>query len=453
MKIVIIGNGKVGRKLAAQLTAENYDVSLIDNNERRLKDSINELDVSGIAGDGASADIQIQADVPGADLVIACASTDELNMLCCLLAKRLGAKQTIARVRNPVYYQQIHLFKDELKLSMAVNPELALAGEISRVLIFPSAAKVETFAKGRVELVEASISENSPIAGLSLRDAYEKYQIKMLVCAVQRGSDVYIPDGSFVTKQGDKVNIAASHKEIEKFFKFTGALRSKVKNVLICGGGRTAYYLSLKLLSLGMQVKIIERDEARCAELCELLPKATIIHGNATDHGLLEEEGIDNADGFVALTGMDEENIIMSMYARTKKVSKIITKVNEEALQYLVDELGMESVVSAKNVTTNLIMSYVRAMKNSMGSANIETVYQLINGKVEALEFQIREATKYTGIPLKDLTLKENHLVACIVRKRQIIIPGGNDTLEVGDNVVVVTMSHGLEDLKEILKR
>lgn len=453
MNIVIIGDGKVGHKLATQLTAERYDVTLIDVREGRLKDSINELEVSCVVGDGASAEVQMEADVQGADLVIACASTDELNMLCCLLAKRLGAKQTIARVRNPVYYQQIHLFKDDLKLSMAVNPELVLAGEISRVLIFPSAAKVETFAKGRVELVEASINENNPMAGLSFRQFYEKYQIKMLVCAVQRGSEVFIPDGSFVPKQGDKINIAASHKELERFFKFVGALRGRLKNVMICGGGKTAYYLSLKLLSLGMNVKIIERDAERCGQLCELLPKATIICGNATDHELLEEEGIGSADGFVALTGMDEENIIMSMYAKTKKVFKIITKVNDEALQHMVDELGMESVVSAKNVTANLIMSYVRAMKNSMGSANIETVYQLINGRVEALEFQIREAAKYTGIPLKDLTLRENHLVACIVRKRQIIIPGGNDTLEVGDSVVVVTMSQGLEDLEEILKR
>ena len=390
--------------------------------------------------------------MPGADLVIACASTDELNMLCCLLTKRLGAKQTIARVRNPVYYQQMHLFKEDLKLSMAVNPELVLAGEISRVLIFPSAAKIETFAKGRVELVEVTIGDQSPMDGISLMELYRKYQIKMLICAVQRGSDVYIPDGSFVTRRGDKINIAASHKEIEKFFKFVGAKRNKVRTVLICGGGRVAYYLSKQLLSLGMQVKIIEQSKERCMELCDLLPKATIIHGNATDHELLEEEGIGNADAFVCLTGIDEENIIMSMYAKTKNVSKIITKVNEDALQHLVDELGIESTVSAKNVTTNVIMSYVRAMKNSMGSANVETVYQLINGRIEALEFLIREATNYTGIPLKDLTIRENHLVACIVRKRQIIIPGGNDTLEVGDSVLVVSMSQGLEDLKEILR-
>ena len=452
MNIVIIGDGKVGHKLAKQLSDEKYNVALIDQSERKLRDAVNELDVSCVVGDGANAEVQKEADVPGADLVIACASTDELNMLCCLLAKRLGAKQTIARVRNPVYYQQMHLFKEDLKLSMAVNPELVLAGEISRVLIFPSAAKIETFAKGRVELVEVTIGDQSPMDGISLMELYRKYQIKMLICAVQRGSDVYIPDGSFVTRRGDKINIAASHKEIEKFFKFVGAKRNKVRTVLICGGGRVAYYLSKQLLSLGMQVKIIEQSKERCMELCDLLPKATIIHGNATDHELLEEEGIGNADAFVCLTGIDEENIIMSMYAKTKNVSKIITKVNEDALQHLVDELGIESTVSAKNVTTNVIMSYVRAMKNSMGSANVETVYQLINGRIEALEFLIREATNYTGIPLKDLIIRENHLVACIVRKRQIIIPGGNDTLEVGDSVLVVSMSQGLEDLKEILR-
>ena len=452
MNIVIIGDGKVGHKLAKQLSDEKYNVALIDQSERKLRDAVNELDVSCVVGDGANAEVQKEADVPGADLVIACASMDELNMLCCLLAKRLGAKQTIARVRNPVYYQQMHLFKEDLKLSMAVNPELVLAGEISRVLIFPSAAKIETFAKGRVELVEVTIGDQSPMDGISLMELYRKYQIKMLICAVQRGSDVYIPDGSFVTRRGDKINIAASHKEIEKFFKFVGAKRNKVRTVLICGGGRVAYYLSKQLLSLGMQVKIIEQSKERCMELCDLLPKATIIHGNATDHELLEEEGIGNADAFVCLTGIDEENIIMSMYAKTKNVSKIITKVNEDALQHLVDELGIESTVSAKNVTTNVIMSYVRAMKNSMGSANVETVYQLINGRIEALEFLIREATNYTGIPLKDLTIRENHLVACIVRKRQIIIPGGNDTLEVGDSVLVVSMSQGLEDLKEILR-
>ncbi len=452
MDIVIIGDGKVGHKLAMQLSGEKYNVTLIDKSEKKLRDAVNEMDVSCVVGDGASADIQRQADVPGADLVIACASTDEMNLFCCLLARKLGAKQTIARVRNPIYHNQIDLLKEDLKLSMAVNPERALAGEISRVLIFPSAAKIETFAKGRVELVEVTYPSHSSIEGLSLSELYKKHQIKMLVCAVQRGGEVYIPDGNFVPQAGDKINIAASHQEIERFLKLTNGMRDKAKNVMICGGGRVAYYLGSQLLELGMQVKIIEMDEKRCMELCDLLPKATIIHGNATDHELLEEEGISKADAFVTLTGMDEENIIMSMYAKTRNVPKVVTKVNDEGLQSMVDQLGMESVVSAKNVTANVITSYVRAMRNSMGSANVETVYKLIGGKIEALEFRIREKTKYTGVPLKDLRLKINHLVACIVRNRRIIIPGGNDTLEVGDNVIVISMEQGLEDLQDIMR-
>lgn len=452
MDIVIIGDGKVGHKLAVQLSGEKYNVTLIDKNERKIKDAVNEMDVSAVVGDGASAEIQHQADVPGADLVIACASTDEMNLFCCLLARKLGAKQTIARVRNPIYYGQIDLLKEDLKLSMAVNPERALAGEISRVLIFPSAAKIETFVKGRVELVEVTYPSHSSIEGLSLSELYKKHQIKMLVCAVQRGGEVYIPDGNFVPQPGDKINIAASHQEIEKFLKLSDGIRDKGKNVMICGGGRVAYYLASQLLELGMQVKIFEMDKERCMELCDLLPKATIIHGNATDHELLEEEGIAKADAFVSLTGIDEENIIMSMYAKNCHVPKVVTKVNDEGLQSMVEQLGMESVVSAKNVTANVITSYVRAMRNSMGSANVETVYKLIGGKIEALEFKIREKTRYTGIPLKDLNLKTNHLVACIVRNRRIIIPGGNDTLEVGDSVIVVTMKQGLEDLQDIMR-
>lgn len=452
MDIVIIGDGKVGHKLAIQLSGEKYNVTLIDKSERKLRDAVNEMDVSCVVGDGASAEIQRQADVPGADLVIACASTDEMNLFCCLLARKLGAKQTIARVRNPIYYGQIDLLKEDLKLSMAVNPERALAGEISRVLIFPSAAKIETFVKGRVELVEVTYPSHSSIEGLSLSELYKKHQIKMLVCAVQRGGEVYIPDGNFVPQPGDKINIAASHQEIEKFLKLTKGMIGKAKNVMICGGGRVAYYLGSQLLELGMQVKIVEMDEKRCVELCELLPKATIIHGNATDHELLEEEGIANADAFVSLTGIDEENIIMSMYAKTRNVPKVVTKVNDEGLQSMVEQLGMESVVSAKNVTANVITSYVRAMRNSMGSANVETVYKLIGGKIEALEFRIREKTRYTGVPLKELKLKTNHLVACIVRNRRMIIPGGNDTLEVGDSVIVISREQGLEDLQDIMR-
>ena len=389
MNIVIIGDGKVGHKIVRQLSEESDNVVLIDQSEQKLKNSINELDISCIVGNGASAEIQKQAGVPEADLVIACASTDELNMFCCLLAKRLGAKHTIARVRNPLYFQQIHLLREDLKLSLAVNPDQVLAEEISRVLIFPSAAKIETFVKGRVELVEVSLGPDSRMADLSLVELYRKYQIKMLICAVQREQQVFIPDGNFVLKAGDKIHVSASHKEIERFFKTLGTRKNRVKTVMVCGGGRTAYYLATRLTPLGMQVKIIEQNQTRCEELCELLPKATIIHGNASDHSLLEED------------------IIMSMYARTRQVSKVITKINEEGLQEMVKEMGMESVVSAKNVTANMVLSYVRAMKNSMGSANVETMYRLIDDKVEALEFLIREKTSYTGIPLRDLPIRE----------------------------------------------
>lgn len=451
MKIVIIGDGKIGHKVARQLSEENYDVVLVDQNEQRLKNSSNELDIICIVGNAASAEVQKQAGVQEADLVIACTPMDELNMLCCLLAKRLGAKQTIARVRNPLYFQQMDLLKEDLQLSLAVNPDMTLAEEIARVLFLPSAAKVETFAKGRVEMVQVSIGAGSPMANRSLVDFYKKYQIKMLVCAVQREQEVYIPDGNFVLQVGDRIHIAASHQEISRFFKIIGAARGRVKNVMICGGGRSAYYLAARLSTMGMEVKIIEQNKERCMELCELLPKATIIHGDASDHSLLEEEGLIHADAFVSLTGIDEENIIMSMYARTKKISKVVTKVNEESLQEMVAEMGMESVVSAKDTAANMVLSYVRAMKNSMGSANVETMYRLLGGRVEALEFTIREKTSYTGIPLKDLAIKNNHLIAGIVRKRQIIIPGGNDTLEEGDSVIVICKGHMLEDLKEIL--
>ncbi len=305
MKIVIIGDGKVGYKLAKQLSEENNDIVLIDNNARKLKETINKLDVLGIVGDGVSADVQKEAGVPNADLVIACASTDEINMLSCLIAKRLGAKNTIARVRNPIYYEQIDILKEDLRLSMTINPELAMASEIARVLIFPSASKVETFVKGRVELVGVPVREDNPIIGMNLADMYRKLKIKVLVCAVQRGSEVYIPDGSFVIEEGDKIHVAASHQALEEFFKETGARKRKIKKVIIGGGGRVGFYLAKQLCSMGMDVKLIEHNREKCEELCEALPKATIIHGDATEHDLLMEENIQDADAFVTLTGLD----------------------------------------------------------------------------------------------------------------------------------------------------
>ena len=399
MKIVIIGDGKVGHKLTIQLSEENYDVVLIDQNEGKLKEALNQLDILCITGDGADAKVQKEAGVPGADLVVACASTDELNMLSCLLAKRLGAKHTIARVRNPIYYQQIDLLKEDLRLSMAVN---------------------------------------------------RKFQIKVLVCAVRRGSEVIIPNGDFVIHDGDRLHIVASHKYIEEFFHLIGK-RKEPKNILVCGGGKVGYYLAKQLLGLGMQVKIIEQDWKKCEDLCDQLPKATIICGNAADHDLLIEEGIEQADALVSLTGMDEENIILALFAKTKGVDKIVAKVNEDGRAQLVEELGIDLIVSAKTATADAIMSYVRARQNSLKNVNVESMYQLVGGRVEALEFIIKEKTEYTDIPFKDLELKPNNLIACIGRKRQIIIPDGDESIQVGDSVVIVTTQKKVKDITDIL--
>ena len=451
MKIVIIGDGKVGHKLTTQLSEENYDVVLIDQNEGKLKEAVNKLDIFCITGNGADVDVQRQADVPHADLVIACASTDELNMLSCLLAKRLGARHTIARVRNPIYYRQIDLLKEDLHLSMAVNPERTAANEIARVLLFPETSKVETFMKGRVELVEFIVREDSALAGLSLAEVYRKFQIKILVCAVKRGQKIYIPDGEFILEKGDKMHIVAAHQDLKSFFRALGHRNAKVKKVLICGGGHVCFYLAMQLLQVGMQVKIIEIKEKKCENLCELLPKATIIHGDATDHDLLLEEGIAEADAMVSLTGLDEENIILSLFAKTQGVNKIIAKVNEDSRAQMVEGLGIDSIVSAKSATADAIMRYVRARKNSYSNANVETMYRLVNGKVEAQEFIIRKECEYTSVPLKELRTKKNTLIACIGRHRQVIIPNGDTTMKVGDSVIVVTKNHVIRNLNEIL--
>lgn len=450
MKIVIIGDGKVGYKLAKQLSSEKYDIILIDNNEEKLRKSIERMDVFCVAGEGGSVEVQQRADVPHADLVIACTSTDECNMLSCLIARRLGARHTIARVRNPIYYKQIDFLKKDLHLSMVVNPELIVAGDITRLLLFPDASKVETFVKGRVELVEFPI-HCGKLEGLSLSELYARFQVQVLVCAVESGETVLIPDGDYILKAGDKLHIAASHQNMEQFFKKIALRKEKIKNAMICGGGRVAYYLASQLCDLGMNVKIIERNRERCEELCELLPKATIINGDATEHDLLIEEGIEKTDAFIALTGMDEENIIMSLFASKQSVSKVIVKINEDRRAMMIDELGLDSIVSAKTATADAILGYVRARRNSQCSANVETMYQLLDGRVEALEFIIKSENAYTGVPLKDLNLKVNNIIACIARGRKIIIPNGDDSIQVGDSVVIITMTKQIRDLDDIL--
>lgn len=452
MKIVIVGDGKVGSTIANQLSLEGHDVIVIDNNAAVLTNSGNTMDIFCIEGNGATASVLREAGIQQTDVLIAATSADEVNMLCCLLGKKLGAKNTIARVRNPEYFQQMSLIKEELGLSMAVNPELAAATEISRLLRFPSAIKIEPFARGKVELVELKIPEHSPLDGMPLWAIYKEFQVKILICAVQREDQVIIPGGEFVLKAGDKINITASHLEIANFFRAIGVFRTGVKSVMIIGGGRIAYYLAKELSSIHVKVKIIERDLKRCEYLCEVLPESVIIHGDGTEKELLHEEGLEKTDAFVTLTGMDEENIIVALYAKEKKVSKVIAKVNKISFYEIMDSLNIDSFISPKTIAAQNIVRYVRAMKNSMRDNNVVTLHTMINDQVEAVEFKVREDSAIVGIPLKNFKRRDGLIVATIIRGSQIIIPNGSDMIEKGDNVVVVTTKRHLSDLNEIKK-
>lgn len=451
MYVVVVGDGKVGSTLTEQLAREGHDVVVIDNSERALAGSTNTMDIMGICGNGASRKVQLEAGVPKADLLIAATSGDELNLLCCLVAKKLGARHTIARVRNPEYADQMSLIREDLGLSMAINPEFAAANEIFSVLRFPAALKVEKFARGRVELVELLLAQDSPLDGLPLYNLYEKYQVKVLICAVKRGNEVFIPTGDFVLKAGDLISFTAAPAHIAQFFKAVGVSSRRIESVTLVGGGRIAYYLTRLLSSIGVNPKIIDTDEARCRELSETFPKALIIHGDGTEQDLLLEEGLPSTDAFVALTGLDEENIIISMYAASQGVSKVITKVNRSSLATLVSSAGLNSIISPKDITANQIIRYVRAMQNSLGS-NVETLYKLMDDRAEALEFRVREDDPdLVNIPLKDLQLKSNLLISCISRGRETIIPGGADYIRLHDRVIVVTTNPGLDDLHDIL--
>ncbi len=451
MKIVIVGDGKVGQALTGRLAEEGHDLVVIDSSPEALRTSVEVHDVMGISGNGASYAVQKEAGVEDADLLIAATSGDELNLLCCMVANKIGARHTIARVRNPDYADQLVMMKEEFGLSMAINPELAAATEIARMLRFPSALKLDSFARGMVELVEIKVKEGSPLLGQALFSLSSHLGIRILICAVKRGDEVYIPTGSFVLQQGDKITLTANPAQLDSLFRKLGIYRHKIHRVMVVGGGRIAYYLAKQLLKLGMSVKIIEKDAARCEQLSEALPKAQVILGDGSDRELLEEEDIDNMDALVAVTGMDEENIIISMYAGTLKLPKVVTKINRMSFQEILDSAGIESVISPKGITVNQIVRYVRAMQNSQGS-NVETLHRIVGGRVEALEFSAGYCPGLTGIPLKDLRTRKNLLIACIIRGRQTIYPGGNDAIEEGDSVVVVTTEHQLKDLRDILE-
>lgn len=394
----------------------------------------------------------MEAGIQDADLLIATTNSDELNMLCCLIAKKAGNCHTIARIRNPEYSSEIRYIREELNLSLAINPELAAAREIARLLRFPSAIKIEPFAKGRIELLKFLIPEHSLLNDMRVMDVVSRLKSNVLICVVERGNDVVIPDGNFVMKKGDKISFIASHQESVDFFKKAGVDNNIVKSAMFVGGGKLTHYLCRLLEDTKIKIKIIERDEERCRQLSELLPKAMIIHGDGTDEQLLLEEGIRQTEAFASLTGFDEENIMLSLYASGQSKAKLITKINKIAFENVINSLNLGSLIQPKMLTAEIILQYVRAMQNSMGSSNIETLYKIAADKAEALEFRVKEGSPILGIPLEKLKLIDNLLVACINRGGTIITPRGKDTVEAGDTVIVVTTHTGLNDLTDILR-
>lgn len=452
MKIIIIGCGKVGFALAAQLNTEGHDITLIDKSAGRLQPLLSALDVQGLVGNGTNYRTLQEAGVEDADLLIAVTNQDEINMLCCLIAKKTGRCHTIARVRDPEYVKEIAYLRQCLDISLAINPELAAAREIAHLIQIPAAMDVDTFAKGRVDLIRVAISDNSPIHSMSVQAFSKRFNHEILICTLERDHQISIPNGNTKLHSGDVISVIMPKEKIHEFYRATklADLRG-VHDVILAGGGTISYYLAQRLVESGIHVTIIEIDKERCDFLSLALPKVTIIHGDATDNKLLLEEGLANADAFVALTNLDEANVFISLYAnKVNKKCKKITKINRLALDEIIEDLPIGSVISPKHITTENILQYVRSQMNSYGS-NVEALYQLMGGEVEALEFLVGENSQVTNIPLMDLHLKENLLVCCIVRNNQVITPSGRDTIQTGDTVIVVTTHKGLQDISDIL--
>ncbi len=450
MKIIIVGCGKVGKTLAEELNKEDNEVTVIDRRYAEVESLSNKFDVMGVVGNGASYKTQMEAGIEKADMLIAVTGSDELNLLCCLIAKRAGNCQTIARVRNPEYSEEIGFVKGALGLAMTINPEFAAAQEIARVLRFPSAIKIDTFAKGRVEMLKFRVPGESRLNGMLVMNIAPKLGADVLVCAVERDGEIFIPKGDFRLQEKDVVSIIAGPKKASDFFKKIGIETHQVKDTMIVGGGDTGYYLAKLLQPMGISIKLIEQNEERCNLLSELLPKAQIIHADGSEQIVLIEEGVGQAEAFVALTNIDEENVMLSLFARSQTSGKIATKINRMDFDRVIKELDLDTTVYPKKITAQYILQFVRAMKNSIG-CNVETMYRILDDKAEALEFVVKESSELPGIPLEKLKIKENTLVACIIRGRQIIIPRGKDEMRVGDSVVVVTTTLGLKDIRDVI--
>ena len=451
MKIVIIGLGTIGKTILKNLSGEEHTITIIDENKEEIENLIEKYDVLGVVGNGASMDIQIEANTKDADLVIALTRSDELNILACLVAKKLGVNNTIARVRNPDYRKQIVEMKDDLGISMVVNPERETANEIFNIISLPSVAQIEHFAEGKVSLVEVVAEKGCSLIGETLISLGKKLTTKVLICAVQRGDEVIIPSGNFMIQAGDKIHFTSNAKMLGDFLAEVNLVKSPLKNVMIVGGGRIGYYLADSLSKQKYKVKLIEHNPINAEELADSLPRVTVICGNGSQHDLLIEEGIEAMDAFVALTDVDEENMIVSMFANKKHVRKSITQIKSDDLYGMLDELGINNNVSPKQVVANMIISYIRALANTVGS-NVLTLYRLVNNQVEALEFSARKQERFYNKPLKELKLKRSCLIACIIRQNEVIIPNGDSEIRLGDNVVVVTTHKNFDDLTDVFE-
>ncbi len=448
MNIIIVGCGKVGEELAHRLNEEGDNITVIDIDSTKVNDVTSRLDVLGVTGNGATHLVQQEAGIRDADLLIAVTGSDELNLLCCLIAKKEGNCQTIARVRDPQYSTEAPYLKEELGLAMVINPEFQAAAEIARVLRFPSAIKIDTFAKGKVDLMKFRLPENCVLTGCSVKEIATKLKCDVLVCTVERGDEAFIPNGEFVFGEKDIISIIASPANANAFFRKIDYKINQVKDCMIAGGGDVAYYLCRILRKAGISLKLIEKDPKRCEKLCTALPEVTVICGDAADQQILLEEGLENANSFAALTNLDEENIMLSLFARVKGCKKLVTKINRIDFFDVIKQLDLDSIIYPKNITSELIVSYVRAMKNTIGS-NVQTVYSIIKGKAEAAEFLIKDTSPVLGKPLMELKFKPNVLVAVILRGNRVIIPRGSDVIEKNDSVIVVSdiRPHDISDI------
>ncbi|MBQ7437696.1 MAG: Trk system potassium transporter TrkA [Oscillospiraceae bacterium] len=451
MKIVIAGTGKVGRTVAAVLSEEENDVTVIDLDPETVSLVSNDLDVICVEGNAADPEALRGAGVASADLVVAATEKDEVNMVCGIASRKLGAKHVIARIRDPLYLHQVAFLRDAMGLSQIINPEYECAKEISRILRFPGASRVDAFSKGSVEIVEHRIPEKGALDGVALRDLGTRFGARVLVALVEREGNALIPNGSTVLHSGDRLSITGSSRELRRFFVAIGEYKRPVRRVMIMGGGRTAVYLTRLLEESGIDVTIVERSRERCDLLCDLVPQAHIVCGDATFSDVLQEDGIATADGFVALTGDDGDNIITSLYARSCRVEKVVTKVNHEHFADILNDSGLDSIVSPKEIVALQLARYVRGLSDSAGSS-VETLYRLVDGKVEVLEFQVLEESACVHVPLRELRLRENILISALIRGSKTILPNGSTVIMPGDHAIVVTAAGRLRSLDEILE-